>query len=114
MNIKTLFSSLLLLTAGCITNGEHERLMNEAKAACDAEMAKQQAASKAEVGKRDQRIAKLESDLDKLGIDMKQTEAEMSGKLASTQAQLEQLKKQQERAERDAATFRSVAEKLKA
>ncbi len=106
--------SLLALASGCISNGEHERLMAEAKQACDAEMAKMQSAHTGEIGQRDARIKKLESDLDKLGIDMKQAETQLSSQLASTQAQLAELKKQQERAERDAEAFRSLADKLKA
>ena len=108
-----IIGSLLIVGSGCVTNGEHERLMKEAKDACAAEMAKMQGAHQGEVANRDARIKKLEGDLDKLGIDMKQAEGKLTSQLASTQAQLAELKRQQERAEKDAATFRSLADKLK-
>ena len=104
---------LAVLTNACVTNGEHERLMKEAKDQCAAEMAKMQNAYNGEVANRDTRIKKLESDLDKLGVDSKQAEAQLSSQLASTQSQLAELKRRQERAEQDAATFRSLADKLK-
>jgi chemotaxis protein MotB len=105
--------AVLLFAGGCVSNGEHERLMKEAKDACSAEMSKMQNAHQGELAQREDRIKKLETDLDKLGIDRKQSETALGAQLASTQAQLAELKRQQERAEKDAATLRSVAEKLK-
>lgn len=102
---------------GCgMSKKEHDRLtkaaLDEQKAAFDAEMKKMQDAHSSELSSRDNRIQSLESDLNKLGFDMKQTQSEMGSQLASTQAQLAELRKKQEQAEKDAAAFKEMAAKL--
>lgn len=109
---------LLAASIGCgISKKEHDRLTKEAldqqKAAFDAEMKKMQEAHSSELASKQQRIENLEADMNKLGVDMKQSQSEMSNQLASAQQQLELLRKRQEEAEKEAATFRSMAEKLK-
>jgi hypothetical protein len=58
---------------------------DQQKAAFDVEMKKMQDAHKAEVDAKQQRIENLEADMNKLGVDMKQSQSEMSNQLASAQ-----------------------------
>src|SRR5687767_8321119 len=107
MMIRSLvpLSIFVAVATGCgMSKKEHDRLLQEAlagqNAAFDAEMKKAQQAHATEVAARDNRIKSLEGDLNKLGFDMKQTQSEMGSQLASTQSQLDQLRKRQEAAER--------------
>lgn len=116
MQILRLVSIALFATwaSACgISKKEHAKALDEQKSAYDAEMKKMQDAHTGELAKKDERIKSLESDLNRLGVDMKQSQSEMTAQLASTEAQLDQLKKRQEAAEREAAAFKEMADKLK-
>src|SRR5512132_3422752 len=88
--------SLIVLSASIaacgISKKDHDRLVGEAlaeqKAKYDAEIKKNNAAHAQEIGAKNTRIQSLENDMNKLGIDMKKTQSEMSSQLASTQAQI--------------------------
>lgn len=136
MQMRMLLPALgLLFVASCgISKEEHDQLvqkaMDEQKAEYDAKMKKMQAASDDDAAKKkevieskDQMIKGLESEVKKLGGDLARVRADLGDRvadlaatktdLAATTAELEQLRKLRAEAEKEAAQFRAIAQKLK-
>lgn len=132
---RTLFVTCLALGAACgISQDEHDRLVQEArdrdKARFDEEMRKMQANYDEEkkkneevVTSKDQMIGSLEREVKKMGGDLASVRTELGARvtqlasakteLAATSAELEQLRKLREEAEKEAAQFRALKERLK-
>jgi hypothetical protein len=134
---RTLIAALIAapLAAGCgIAKEEHERLLQEArtaeKATYDAELKRMQAAHADELARReevvkskDTMIGGLESEVRKLGGDLDKVRGELGDRvtqlasakseLAASSAEIDQLRRLREEAEKEAAQFRALAQKLK-
>lgn len=134
MTSLMLLAAPLLFACG-ISKEEHEKLrqqaLDEQKATFDAEMKKMREAHDGELASRDKTledkdvaIDRLGSEVKKLGGDLQKVQGELGDRatqlastktqLAATTAELEQLRKLREEAEREAAQFRSIAQRLKA
>lgn len=129
-------SLCLFLAAACgISEEEHNQRLQQAldqqKAEYDKKMKSMQEASAAEAAKKkevieskDQMIVGLESEVKKLGGDLAKVRSDLGDRardlaatktdLAATTAEVEQLRKLRAQAEREAAQFRAIAQKLKA
>ena len=103
---------------GCgISLEEHRRLvqqnLDKEKVVYDAEMAKMRATCQSEFTASVDRIGAIETELKLLGLDVDFTKSDMGTQLKNTLMELELLRKQRAQAEKDAAQFRAIAEKLK-
>jgi chemotaxis protein MotB len=129
------FGSLVVCTfalaVGCgIPEEEHLKALDDQKAALNAEMQKMKAAHEKEIADRDnvlkskdQMILGLESEVTKMGGDLAKVRGQLGdqitqlasakSELAATSQELAELRKLRERAEREAAQQRALAEKLK-
>lgn len=129
MRRLSLVLSTALLLSACGASKEEvaaavQAARDEETARYNAEMKKMQDAHTAESGERDKRIGSLEDEVTRLGGNLSQVKADLGskqGELASTKASLEatarerdQLKKLREQAEREAAQYKEVSNKLKA
>ncbi|MEQ9501994.1 MAG: OmpA family protein [Deltaproteobacteria bacterium] len=129
----TVLSLAFVVSCG-ISQEEHDQKVQQAldaqKAEYDAKMKKMQAASDDEAAKKkevidskDQMIKGLESEVKKLGGDLARVRADLGDRvadlaatktdLAATTAEVEQLRKLRAEAEKEAAQFRAIAQKLK-
>jgi chemotaxis protein MotB len=127
-----------LMTACGISKEEHDRqvqsALDEQKARLDAEMKKAQEACDTDkkgltakhdevVASKDQMIRGLENEVEKKGGDLKAVRSELGERaaalasakteLAATTAEVEQLRRLRAEAEKEAAQFRALAERLK-
>jgi chemotaxis protein MotB len=111
-------TALTLSLVGCgIQKEEHDRLLKQAlnaqRAGLIAQMAENRNNAQRQIAEAMHRVDALEKDLQRLGIDVSQTRTGIAGQLDATLAELELVRKQRERTERDAAAFKMLAEKLK-
>lgn len=100
-------------------SSEYDGKMKKMQAASDDEAKKQ----KEIIDSKDQMIGGLESEVKKLGGDLKNVRSELGERvtqlasakteLAATTAEIEQLRKLRAQAEKEAAQFRALAQKLK-
>jgi chemotaxis protein MotB len=129
--LGSLIGCSLVLTVGCgISQEEHQKALDDQKAAMTAEMQKMRAAFDKEMQDRDnvlkskdQMIVGLENEVTKMGGDLAKVRGELGdqitelasakSELAATTQELAELRKLRERAEREAAQQRALAEKLK-
>lgn len=128
--MKTFRAALLAAVAsvGCgLSEKEHNDLVkaavDERQARCDEEMKKIHTAHEETVGSKDQMITGLESEVRKMGGDLARVRTALGDRvtelastkteLAATSAELEQLRRLREQAEREAAQFRALAQRLK-
>ena len=129
--MKTLGTAILAagITVGCgLSDKEHQGLLqaalDERQARCDQELKKIQTTHEETVGSKDQMILGLEGEVRKMGGDLAQVRTTLGDRvtelasaktaLAATSAELEQLQRLREQAEREAAQFRALAQRLKA
>jgi chemotaxis protein MotB len=126
-------SALLFVASltGCgMSQKEHQKFMDEQKAAMDAEMKKMQAKCDDDLAKKNAAIKQFEATVSSLGGSLSEAEAvasslkselgQTSQQLASTQKTLqatseevERLRKQREQVQKMAQAFRNLALKLK-
>jgi chemotaxis protein MotB len=128
---NSLMTAVVALGVGCgISEEEHQKALDDQKAALNAEMQKMQATFDKEKADRDaaiqgkdQMIAGLEGEVTKMGGDLAKVRGQLGdqitqlasakSELAASEQELTELRKLRERAEREAAQQRALAEKLK-
>lgn len=124
-------AGLLMFGAGCgISKKDHQKALDDQKAAMNAEMAKAQAKCDEDIKNKSAAIKQFEAEVKRLGGSLSEAEAtasslkselgQTSAELANTQKTLqatseevERLRKQREQVQKMAQAFRDLALKLK-